>query len=208
MRKVLFLMTALALAACDTDTYLTAPDTVLTHDYEGTLAIDHATSEGILALVNSPDTTVDFLDVDVELDVRAAERIVAHRQGDDGYDGTWDDNPFDDLFELDDVGYVGPDAMEKLGDMAYELDLVPGIVVEGVVFTIGEEADTMLLVNLATLDELDFEAGLDARAAETIVYGRPYSNLVEVGDRPWVGPAALEQLRAYAGPWVDETPIE
>lgn len=169
------------------------------------LEIDHATAEGILILVNDPLTDVPFLDDDCGVDINAAERIVAHRQGPDGLDASMDDDLFDDLFELDDVGYVGASTLRTLGAMAHELDLVPVIYVEGVSFTGSELEDTLLLVNLAELNDLDLDAGLDVRAAEALVNGRPYVDLLEVAERPWVGPASLEVLRAYAGPWVDES---
>lgn len=170
--------------------------------------IDHATGEGILILVNDALTDVPFLDDDCGVDLPAAERIVAHRQGPDGLDGSMDDDLFDDLFELDAVGYVGPSTLQALGEMAHELDLVPVLFVEGVSFTASELDDTLLLVNLAELDALDIDAGLDVRAAEALVNGRPYVDLLEVSERPWVGPATLEMLREYAGPWVDQAGAE
>lgn len=209
MRNLIFLLLVLATAACDANTQMYASDEALFDAIEGMPAIDHATGEGILRLVNDPATDVEFLDVDVELDVRAAERIVAHRQGDDGQDATWDDNPFGNLFELTDVAYVGESALAKLGAMAHELDLVPAVMVEGVMFTPTELDDTLLMVNFATVEELDEGAGLDVRAAESIVNGGGYNNLVQVGDRPYVGPAALEQLRAFSAEWAAaDAPIE
>jgi DNA uptake protein ComE-like DNA-binding protein len=205
---VLLLLLTLAATGCDTNTNLSVGDGELFDVIEGMPAIDHATGQGILRLVNDPTVDVDFLDLDVGLDSRAAQRIVAHRQGDDGEDGTWDDNLFDDLFELTDIAWVGPSALQKLGNMAHELDLVPAVMVEGVTFTFTEQEDTLLLVNLADLDDLDFGAGLDVRAAEAIVSGGVYTNLVQVGDRPYVGPAALEQLKAFAGVWAAQTPLD
>ena len=205
MRNLIFLLLiALATTACDVNTQMYVSDEALFDTIEGMPTIDHATGEGILRLVNDPATDVEFLDIDVDLDVRAAERIVAHRQGDDGQDATWDDHPFGDLFELSDVAYVGPSALGKLGDMAHELDLVPAVMVEGVVFTPTELEDTLLMVNFATVEELDDGAGLDSRAVEAIVNGGSYNNLVQVGERPYVGPAALDQMLVYAAHWVDQ----
>ena len=200
------LLAALITTGCSLDTSLSAAGGEVhdTHLVTG-LEIDHATAEGILILVNDPLTDVPFLDRDCGLDVRAAERIVGHRQGPDGVEGSMDDDLFDDLFELDDVGYVGPATLRALGAMAHELDLVPVIFVEGISFTGSELEDTLLLVNLAELDVLDLDVGLDVRAAEALVNGRPYVDLLEIADRPWVGPASLELLRDSAGPWVDES---
>jgi len=204
----LLLLLALATSACETHSTLYEHDGELFDAIEGMPSTDHATGLGILRLVNWAAVDVAFLDLEVDLDVRAAERIVAHRQGDDAADGTWDDNPFNDLFELTDVAYVSASALQKLGDMAHELDLVPALRVEGVTFTETELEDTLVLANFASAAELDYGAGLDSRAAEAIANGGPYANLVEVAERPYVGPAALEQLRAFAPEWIGDTPIE
>jgi hypothetical protein len=73
--------------------------------------------EAVLALVN--EAPFDRLDKPEEedgvgLDRRAARNIVDHRMGPDGVDGTDDDDPFDDLSELDAVPYVGPSALDRL----------------------------------------------------------------------------------------------
>jgi 5'-nucleotidase len=69
---------------------------------------------GVLNLVNT--ASVQVLDVDVGLDKRAAQHIVAHRAGAEGR--------FDDLAELDAVPYVGKKAFRKLLDYTYDHDLV------------------------------------------------------------------------------------
>ena len=53
------------------------------------------------------------------------------------------------------------------------------------------------------MDDLDIGADLDQRAAESIINGRPYAGLMEMAERPYVGPATLEQLLRYADHWVD-----
>lgn len=68
----------------------------------------------ILALVNDPATTFELLDLDVGLDRRAAENIIAHRDGADGATGTADDRLFASVDELDMIAYVGPAALEDL----------------------------------------------------------------------------------------------
>jgi hypothetical protein len=70
--------------------------------------------DAILALANMASHFT--LDVEVRLDVRAANGIVAHRSGPDGIDGTDDDNPFENLAELDAVPWVGPRAFGKMLD--------------------------------------------------------------------------------------------
>jgi len=163
--------------------------------------LDHPTALGVLALVNDPAVTdVAFLDEGLGLDVRAAERIVAHRQGADGLDGTADDDIFGSIIELDEIGYVGETALLALGDAAWELDYVPAMVLEGIAFSAHDAAAVTLLGNEATLEQLD--SLLDVRAAEAIVSGRPYHHLAEVAERPHVGPAALTALLAHTEEWL------
>ena len=167
-------------------------------DMDAAQVLDHPTALGVLALVNDPVNDVDFLDEGLGLDSRAATRIVAHRQGPDGLDGTADDDSFGTIIELDDVGYVGEATLELLGDAAWDFGYVPVLVVEGVAFSEEGRDGTLLLANEAELDELDVAVGLDKRAAEAIVAGRPYAGLMELAERPWVGPATLASMLRYA----------
>jgi hypothetical protein len=70
----------------------------------------------VLALVNR--ASLAELDDEAGLDRRAAAGIVAHRDGADRIAGTADDDPFDDLAELDAVPWVGPVALARLLDHA------------------------------------------------------------------------------------------
>jgi len=153
--------------------------------------------------VNDPLTDVPFLLEEALLDRRAATRIVAHRQGPDDLDGTWDDDSFDRLLELDEVAYVGPATLELLGESAARLDLIPLVEVEGVPFTEGQVEMTLDLVNYGSLTELDIEASIDVRAAQALVHGRPFTSLFEVGERPFVGPSALTALKFFAIHWTE-----
>lgn len=165
--------------------------------------LDHPTALGVLALVNDPAIDCEFLDEGLGLDSRVAERIVAHRQGADGYDGTADDDVFETIIELDAIAYLGEATLVTLGEAAWDLGYVPVLVVEGVGFSADESAATLLLVNHGTHDELDEGAKLDSRAADAIIGGRPYAGVHELSDRPYVGPAALDALRGYSTHWVD-----
>lgn len=88
--------------------------------------LDPVLAAGVLALINDVEVDAEFLDVGLELDSRVATRIVAHRQGPDGVDGTEDDDLFDDLWELDDVAYVGESTILRLAHWAVELGYVEG----------------------------------------------------------------------------------
>jgi phosphatidylserine/phosphatidylglycerophosphate/cardiolipin synthase-like enzyme len=61
----------------------------------------------VLAFLNSESTDVDALRA-LKLSTRAAQGLVAHRDGPDATFGTADDDPFDDLVEVDKVKWVGP----------------------------------------------------------------------------------------------------
>ncbi|MCH9680508.1 MAG: hypothetical protein K0V04_03660 [Deltaproteobacteria bacterium] len=76
----------------------------------------------VLLVANTESLVV--LDGDVGLDVRAANNIVEHRNGPDGIEATPDDNPFDNLSELDAVPWVGDSALDALLAWAYANDLV------------------------------------------------------------------------------------
>jgi hypothetical protein len=67
----------------------------------------------VTKLANESTSTVDFLK-DHGLSDKAAENIVAHRNGPDGQPGTADDDIFDNLNELDAVDYVGNLALGKM----------------------------------------------------------------------------------------------
>lgn len=99
-----------------------AEDAFLLAEKADGLAADAFEAEAILALVNDADLAT--LDDEVGLDSRAAENIVAHRDGPDGRPGTSDDDPFDDLAELDAIPYVGPTAFATLLRYVRDHDLV------------------------------------------------------------------------------------
>ena len=91
-----------------------------------------------VAFLNDPSTDSDTLAevlAAVSTGARAADNIVAHRDGPDGVFGTADDNLFDGLpqsefsgsilFELDEVPFVGPRAMEELqAEFSSQFDLL------------------------------------------------------------------------------------
>ncbi len=75
---------------------------------------DPACARGaVLAFLNDPSTDVEALRA-AGVHARAARNLVAHRDGPDGQWGTADDDPFDDIEEVDAVAQVGPSAMNAL----------------------------------------------------------------------------------------------
>jgi hypothetical protein len=173
------------------------------HEADSVILLGHDVGRGVLLMVNDPLTDVWFLSSECLVAVGAAERIVSHRQGPDAVDGSVDDDPFDSLAELDNVGLVGEQTLLLLAEAAERLGLIPVLELEGVLFTEDEIANTLALINDASLQVLDEEAALDIRAAQSLVYGRPFDSLVEVADRPYVGPSALAALKWFASGWID-----
>lgn len=203
--RVAFVLSALiVVTGCESFVGTDPMDKRITTEIVADQLLDHPTALGVLGLVNDAAIAdLTFLDEGVGLDVRAAERIVAHRQGPDGLEGTADDDLFNTVMELEEIPYVGEAALLALAEVAWELDYVPAAMIEGVVFTHGEAEAVLHLINSATLDELDVAADLDVRAAEAIVTGRPYAHVTEVSGRPHVGPATLRALVDYSNTLLD-----
>jgi DNA uptake protein ComE-like DNA-binding protein len=167
-----------------------------------TVAMTPAEEDAVVDLVN--EASLALLDDDVGLDKRAAENIIAHRAGLDAIDDTNDDNPFDDIDELDAVPYVGPAALAKLVAYAHAQGYVDAD-------PTGDDALILGVANSASLSVLDHDVGLDKRAAENIVAHRvgsdavagtadddPFDDIDELDAIPYVGPAALAALLAFA----------
>lgn len=104
-------------------------DSIPTGKADGTIDPDSDEAKAVLLLVNDAAVDVDELDDDARLDARAARNIIAHRDGPDGIAGTDDDDSIDSVPELDDIGYVGRRAFERLVEYAVAqgyLELVVG----------------------------------------------------------------------------------
>ncbi len=158
----------------------------------------------LLAFVNHCTTTSTVLDDDVGLTSRAAGNIVAHRDGTDSICGTADDDPFDNVTELDNVPYVGASALAAL--RTYAQTWQPPT----------SDVELLAFVNhcTTTFTVLDDDAGLTSRAASNIVSHRDgpdsicgtadddlFDSATELDSVPYVGTSALAALRAYAGTW-------
>ncbi len=159
---------------------------------------------GVLALIGDPATDVALLDVPVGLDRRAAENIVARRNGADGVVGTADDKPFRTIGALDAVPYVGPAAFQKLIAYAAANGFVPAGsdllgVYDNVAFSVDEAEATLELVNSAEHAYLDDTLRLDRRAADSIVAAQPIATVLELSELGYVGESALNKLKQAAG---------
>ena len=170
-----------------------------------TLALVEGSPEaiGLLEFLNDPTTTVDVLDHDVPLNRRAARNLIHHRDGFDGKPGTYDDNLFDHLAEVDAVRWVGSSAMAALVNFAFTQNWVPDAddvlgTWDGVVFTVAQAEATLALANASTEAELDHDLGLDRRAAASIVAAQPVETLAELSTLWFVGSSALNILKEAA----------
>ena len=209
LKATLSLSLFVFLAGCTEPSGLVIVESGDGYVYEADAAVflGHDVSLGVLAMVNDPLTDVPFLSSECLIAGNAAERIVSHRQGPDALDGTADDDLFDSVDELDDVGLVGEQTLTLLAEAAERFGLVPVLEIEGVQFTADEIANTLALINDASLQVLDDDAALDVRAAQSLVYGRPFESLVDVAGRPYVGPSALTALKWFAAGWVDSIAV-
>ena len=156
---------------------------------------------GVIDLLNDPATTFALLDDDVRLDRRAAENIIAHRDGADGIVSTGDDDLFDDIAEVDAIPYVGPVALDRL--LAYAQaqgyvasgDDVLGVY-DDVGLTVDEAEATLQLVNSAPYAQLDDDVGLDSRAVDSIVAARTIDSVLELSSLYYVGHSAMLKLNS------------
>jgi hypothetical protein len=193
MRSIAVIFCSAALSAGCT----TAPLNIETGDHAITSGSPEAI--GVLELLNDPATDIHLLDKDAGLNVRAARNLIHHRDGWDGLLGSYDDNLFGDIDEVDSVRWVGPSAIASLVDFAATEGFIPeGADILGtwdnVTFTV-DVADAVLgFVNDSDQSTLDFEVGLDRRAADSIFAALPITSVEELAGLYFVGTTALEAL--------------
>lgn len=158
---------------------------------------------GVVEFLNAPSTTFQLLDLGVGLERRAAEGLITHRNGADGWLGTDDDDLFDSIDEVHRVDFVGPATVARLVEYldAYgTLAAAQGIlgVYDGVEFTFEEAAKTLQVANDTPFSVLDDDAGLHAAAVQQIVGARPLDSVAELAALKGVGPKTLEKLKIWA----------
>jgi hypothetical protein len=158
---------------------------------------------GLLAFLNHSSTTLDLLDHEVPLNRRAARNLIHHRNGWDKILGTFDDNLFSSVAEVDAVRWVGPSAMDHLIEYAAANGWVPDGdellgVWDGVSFTAEEAELTLEFVNKASHELLDEDLSLDRRAADSIVAAQPVDSIETLAGLYYVGGNALQRLKEAA----------
>lgn len=167
------------------------------------LPADSAEGLTIVEFLNDAGTTVELLDESVGLDSRAAENLIAHRDGADATPATGDDDLFDGIDEIDAIAWVGPAAVEALTAYVTAQGWVTyaGGSFEGVVFNTSQITLTLDAVNFASFETLDVDAKLASNAAANIVAARPIVSMRQLSEIPQVGPATLERIRAFLPAW-------
>ena len=152
---------------------------------------------GLLNFLNDESTDFITLDIVAKLDRRSASGLIHHRNGPDGELGTWDDDLFDTVNEVDAIKWVGPATLSRLERFASENGWVPVgddtlAIIEGVPFSVWEAEIVVQLVNFSEFEALD--GFLNRRAAANLVAQRPFVSVEAVAAVRYVGPAALKAL--------------
>jgi hypothetical protein len=153
---------------------------------------------GLLNFLNDEATVYETLDIDAKLDRRSAAGLIHHRNGPDGRYGTWDDDKFDSVEEVDAVKWVGARTIDRIVGFALDNGWIPfeddvlGIY-DGVTFTVNQAEAVLYTVNEMTFEELD--SFLNRRAAANIVDARPIASLEALAAVRYVGRAALDTLK-------------
>jgi hypothetical protein len=159
---------------------------------------------GMIAFLNAPSTTYEMLDKEVGLDRRAAESLIAHRNGPDGELGWLHDDLFDSVAEIDGCYYVGTRALGQLEQWALDNGWVALSdhdelgTWDGVTFTVAEAEATVELANTAGANYLDDGLDLDRRAVDSILAARPIDTVQELAGLYYVGQTALQTLKDTA----------
>ena len=158
---------------------------------------------GLVEFINDEATTFEVLDITVGLDRRAAGNLIAHRDGGDRAWGTTDDDIYNTVDEIDAVRFVGPRTIDRMVGYAAKSGWVPGAedilgIYDGVSFTVDQADATLALTNSLTIDEIDHDLGLHARAAESIALAQPIATVDELSRLYYVGRSALTELKALA----------
>ena len=72
---------------------------------------------------------------------------------------------------------------------------------EGVTFTGAEVTTVMDMVNNASMTQLDIDAAMNKRAAENIIANRPITSMDQLAAVPYVGGAAMQDLKDFIPSW-------
>lgn len=157
---------------------------------------------GVLRFLNDASTTLEVLDDDAGLNRRAAENLIAWRDGDDGAFGTADDRRFAAIREVLAVRQVGPAALDQILAYARENGWIPAGddllgIYKGVSFSVVEAEATLTVANVSPAAVLLGEVNLQSRTVNQIIAARPILSVEALSNVLYVGTVSLERLRAY-----------
>ncbi|MCP4503203.1 MAG: hypothetical protein GY822_24975 [Deltaproteobacteria bacterium] len=174
------------------------------------ISLGDAAEQAVLDFLNDDATTFEILDIDVNLDARAARYLIEAKAGEDGEKGSVDDVAFTSIAQVDAVKYVGNAALQSLADFALAHGYGDG---GGDVDVDAQDQAVLLLVNDEATDffRLDEGAALNARAARNIIAERDgedalfgtdddhlFESIAALDAVSYVGEAALERLQLFA----------
>ena len=134
----------------------------------------------MMEYLNAPTTSLEHLDS--YLDRRAAENIVAHRNGLDRKWGSSDDDPLETLAELDSIPMVGSSSIEKIREYSASYIVPVGEFVEGLVFTRYQSMAVVWGVNQTSPEELVERIGIRVNAARNLIENAPYQSVKEMAE--------------------------
>ena len=191
----------LAMVGCDGDVFERHDGLVQDFDTEVS-----ALERSMLEFMNHPKTDVVLLDEEVGLDKRAAENLIAHRNGPDGLIDTEDDNLFNSTAEIDSVFWVGQTALDKIAayieSEAWKRASHRTLgVYDGIHFTVEEGERTIELANMASKMELEQVVGLTEIAAHMVIKLRPFDTMKSLSKVYGVDDKALIKLKTAALTW-------
>jgi hypothetical protein len=154
----------------------------------------------ILTLLNDEQTTVDFLDGQVPLDLRAAQSLIVRRNGQDGVFGTEDDNLYGSMAEVDATYWVGEQTLTRLAAFVewagwlFDPSAVLGVY-HGIAFTVAEGKDVVHWINTAPPYVLE-QTNLQQEAINSVLKMRPFKTMSDLAHVYFVDHSAMMIVRA------------
>jgi hypothetical protein len=151
----------------------------------------------LLVFLDHDLTDLEVLEESVGLDLRSASSLLKHRDGSDGQRHTDDDDPFDSVWEVDDIPGVAEPGLVSMVDYALDHGFPEGpfaVSYDDVWMTEGEAWDVLVFVNTTSLDVLDHEVGFDARTVDALEGMRPLRSPGTFAALPYVGPVTWHRV--------------
>jgi hypothetical protein len=172
------------------------------------LTLSRVELQRLLHLLNDPRTTSSLLIELAGVHPQTVSYILAYRNGVDGLYPSADDRRFASLDDIDAIDSMGPIAMGKVLTFLRDQCQHRPSLVEGVKFSASQAEAVVWGINTEGVDYLDTVVGLDRRAAENLVSLAPYTLLAQLEDIFYIGPVAMQLLKAHCQAWEIEHATE